>query len=480
MALKHAYLEKLLHKAFDPMFGRVFLEAFLARYDFNTPSYPSHNELEKWNRRALKYYSSWLPKLGQLNFVGVFRIIYGLVSAWKDVVREDHEMRFDDVVRECVSMCGEMTDFLVPKVKMKNEGWASLCHDFVHLVFSVHHKSNQTGYFALLNDLNEQMERAIVPIEHASVYYEEYSYEGMELLATLIKTLEKNLLYFDEIPRKKGKSMTLAKGVLHMVSFARFNDLCRIKGSTKDVETSISTFNSQLFKFVSSLLHICLPRRLQYIVLPLLVRKLQSGPFKLMQKTGRTVDVELFYPLPLSVKREMERLEGSLSARMISVILTICQEYRTHARKLHQINRSQILSYQEKVQRRAQGRDTFLATCSKWFPNHLFNLFTWHTLILENCMKYNSSVVHFSNLPVTLDSKSVPGRMEREYLQKIAWWINEVNKWVPIKERKEHLKLMVQFVCEEVYYSVPSEQGDLVNLTIVLMIDNGFVVNFTV
>ena len=38
----------------------------------------------------------------------------------------------------------------------------------------------------------------------------------------------------------------------------------------------------------------------------------------------------------------------------------------------------------------------------------------------------------------------------------------------------------LQFVCEELYYLVPSEQGDLVNLTIVLMIDNGFVVNFTV
>ena len=34
-ALQHSYLEALIHKAFDPIFGNVFLQEFLVKNAFN-------------------------------------------------------------------------------------------------------------------------------------------------------------------------------------------------------------------------------------------------------------------------------------------------------------------------------------------------------------------------------------------------------------------------------------------------------------
>ena len=474
LALKHTYIEKLVHKAFAPMLNRFIIETFLARYDFNPASSLSQRELEAWNLIALKYYSAWLPKLGQPNFTGVFWTIYGTVSMWRDMIREDHEVGFDDVVRECAGMC--MTTFPALKANRNAQVKAALCQDFVYVVFCAHHKSNQTGYFAILNEMNEQMEKTLISIPHASLYIEEYNYESMELLGILMKTLSDKLDFFDDVSKKNG----LAKGLLQVVSFTRFKDFCRIKGTTKDVESTLAGINISQSEIVSSLVESWLPKELQNLLQPLLQEKLQSLPtFKQMPKTARTVDAELFYPLPLSIKRELERIENSLTAVQFVFLLAVCQEYRTFARDLHNISNTRSLSDQERMQRGVQRRDIFLDTCSKKLPKHFYHLFHWHTMMLDKAMKYGASIVHFSSLPVD-KSNIYPSRMELEYLKNIAWWINEVIKSVPVKERKEHLKLMLQFVSEEVNYLVPFEQGELVSLTIVLMIDGGFKTNLRI
>lgn len=475
-ALHHAYLEMVLHKALDPLFGSRFVSSFLGSYDFDSSHALTNLELEKWNQVAVQQSSAWLLKLNQSNFLSVLKLLYSVVGFWKEVMREEEKMRFEDVMEECAWLCVEMCAHLSDKEDEDIILKADLSRDFVYLLCNIHRRPNQTGYFQMLNEMNEQMESVLIPFETASVDIVEYNYDRVNRFAKLMKSLSRILEFRMEDVIYSNKRTSFAEGMLRLASYSRFREHCRRQGSTRDVEIMLSKVYGILFTFASSILNLCKLKRAQRVLKPLFRDMFKPVAAKSMEKTIRRVYVDLSYPLPLSIKWEFEKSEKGMTSAQLFCCLTASQAYRKFARELHQLHNSSI-SIPEKMDIQRQSLDKYLEMCSQMLPKRFFGFFKGHAFLLAHSMKFDASIVHFSNLPVDTNNDNIREVMGREYLQKIAWWINEVTKAVPVSEREEHLNVMMLFVSEEVSCVIPFEQKEVAELTIDLMIEGGFTTN---
>lgn len=83
------------------------MSSFLGSYDFDSSHALTNLELEKWNQVAVQQSSAWLLKLNQSNFLSVLKLLYSVVGFWKEVMREEEKMRFEDVMEECAWLCVE-------------------------------------------------------------------------------------------------------------------------------------------------------------------------------------------------------------------------------------------------------------------------------------------------------------------------------------------------------------------------------------
>ena len=475
LALRHAYLEALLHKALDPVFGNRFISSFLGSHDTNSFTFL---DLMNWNQKAMQSQSSaWLPKLNQDNFVDVLKLIYAVVGCWKEVVSEKQKMRHENVVEECALLCVEMCADLSVKADEKILRKADLGQDFVYLLYMVHSRPNQAGYFSMLNSMNEQTERLLNPLkQHTSIDIAEYEYEQMHRMALLMKSLTLNLDFGIEKNFINNKRTSCAYGILRVACYSRFREHCRRNGSTQDVEIMMTKVYGSIFASSSLALVYWLPKQVQEVMGPLISDKLMPVAFKSMKKTVRKVSVDLIYPLPLSIKWELERAEEGMTSSQVISCLIVSHGYRKFARELHQLHSSGKFSALEKIAILKTSRDKFAEICARRIPDD-FNLFHRHSLVLTHSIKYDASIVHFSILSLDTNKYDGRGGMAREYLLRIAWWIDEVTKSVPVSEREEHLKMMLQFVRQEVSYLIPFDQKEVAELTIILMIEGGFDTN---
>ena len=478
LALHHVYLEELLHKALDPLFGPSFISSFVGSYEFDPPHALTYLDLIKWNKKAVLKSSAWLLKLGQSNFADAIKTIFVVVGCWKEVVRTEQNMRHANVVEECALLCVEMCANLFIKADENILRKTDLCRDFFFLLYNVHRRPNQTGYFSILNGMNEQMERVLNPIkQQISIEIVEYNYDEMHRLALLMKSLPVSLNIGIENNLINSKPTSCAEGMLRVASYSRFREHCRRKGSTRDVERMQSEKFGSSFTVSCMIYMTWLPLKVQEVLLPIFREILKQVKVKSIEVTVRKVEVDLLYPLPLSIKLEFERTEEGMTSGQVIGFLFFSQSYRSFARQLHQLHSLERYSTAEKLATHKASRDKYLEVCSQRLPNNFVNLFHWHTLMLTQYIKYDASIVHFTNLPVDAVKDDDRGGMGREYLQRIAWWINEVTESVPIYEREEHLKLLLQFVSQEVNYVIPFEQRELTDLTIMLMIEGAFNTN---
>ena len=471
LALRHAYLEALLHKALDPLFGSSFVISFLASYDFDQPQDLSDLHLEMWNRRAIQQSSAWLLKLNYRNFTGLIDVIFTVVCNLKEVVRREQLMRYEDVVEECAWRCVELSVFFRGKDDVNIRQKADLCRDFVYVIYNVHRRPNQTGYFSMLNAMNEEIERSLYRFERTSVNIVEYDYEQMNRLAMILKALQPNLNFGFENILNREKPTPYAEGLLRFACYTRFKELCRREGTTQDLEITLSKADENWNALVSTILEFWLPNRNLNVFRPIFNDMSRPVAFISITKKDKTVNSDNFYPLPLSIIRAFEKTEASMTSSEICCCLIMSLGYRKFAYELKQLHNNSQIPFPKKIAIQKHSRLEFLKTLPR--ESVPFNLFHWHTLMLTHSMTYNSSTVHFSNLPVEINRESSPGGLEWKLLQNIAWWINEVTKSVPISERNEHLKMVMEFTRHEVSEVIPFEQRELFNSTIVLMIDGG-------
>ena len=472
-ALRHAYLEALLHKAFDPLFGSSFLDSFIGAYEFDPSHSLAYLDLIKWNRKAVSQSSSWLPKLNQSNFGDMLKIIYAVVGCWKEMISEEQKMRHEDVVEECTGLCVVMCAYLTKKGDERIGQKVDSCQSLVYVVYSIHHRPNQTGYFAMLNAMNEQLERLLIPSMQASVDIVEYEYEKMNRLAVLVRALSSNL----DLDLKRNLSRNVltsyAQHFLRIASYSRFIELCRKNGTTPDLEIAVSNTIRSLNTLTPAILELWLSGKIRKVLWPVFRNIFKPVPCNSMEMTVKAVKPDTIYPLPLSIKWEFGKKEKWLTPAQVICCLVISQSYSKFAHELRQLHISGKTLISEKMAIQNTIRDKYLEIWAQKLSKDDYELLQRHALMLTHSMEYNASIVHFSKLPVDTNNGSSRRDMGRAYLQRIAWWINEVTKSVPASEREDHLKMMLHFVNEEVICVIPFKQRESVKSTIVLMISGG-------
>ena len=459
LALKHAYLEALLHKAFDPLFGDIYVQEFLADNDFE---YYTFLNLELWSRKALDgQASTWLSKLGILDFHNLLSIIYVTVNKWKDAVSEQEVFRSNDVVRECAmisriycNILSNMLDEYEKKIQVE------LVQEFIYLVYRVHvlHTNTSTSYFELLNETNEYLEKALLVLDHILIDYISCGYETVSSLAkTLLADVEDFPNTFSVVT---NLSVNHAKEALRLVNLARNSD-------ANVVEEMMIGNCSKL----PSILNHWLKGKAKHILREIVGLRIFPLAVKSIEKTRRTSFAGSTYPVPLPISRKIQAMEKNtvISTKKMSSILMLCEEYRTVARTLHQLyQKPSQLADADRRKGRERVYEVFLKLCSDCFPPRIVAHFRMHLHFMNYSLDYHPKLIHFTNLPMN----PVNG-IEWNYLQNLATWINELAKTVPERERKEFMRLMLQFVTLEVGCLIPEEQQELMKLSVILMIDGG-------
>ena len=475
-ALQHAYLEAFIHKAFDPIFGKVFLQEYLAENDFCEDTL-HEMDLHKWSQKAKQKSSPWLTKLRQEDFRPILKRISITVSNWMHVIDKEEYMVRSDVVHECASKCKFVCDSLFKRyTQVERVGQAILNQEFLNLVFKVQlttktAKLKQERYFELLNKASEQMERTYINNRHYLVKISLYNYEKVSIIARMLfKSSEAS-----ELPVTTPcptKSFQNAKEALRIVNTARYNLLPPFDVYIKSREEAMIGACSDLHTFSTTILNKWPKGKARTILQNCLILEVYPHTVKSSGKGDHSIPVDLSFPLPLSISREIRALANNMTFDEIMNILEACREYRKVVRILngfaHMAEQMSAFDISSKRQNICEEFTSKLP--SRRLPPNVANLLCMHVRILRYALEYVPEQVHYSNIPVT---KKAQIGMERDYLQKLAYWINEVTRVVPEAKRKAHFQLMFRFITQEVRCLIPEDQRELVLMTTVLMIEGG-------
>ena len=471
LAFQHAYLEALIHKAFDPIFGNAFLEKFLSENDFN-PDKIDHMDFKKWSRRIPRTYSAWLPKLGQKNYEFILERIILILSSWSDLVAMDERMFRTDVVDECAFKCKSTCDFFYANASGRYRLLqAILNQEFLYLVYKVQEVTNnahldQARYFELLNKANEEMERTYVDIKYDQVNYSVYDYEKMSTLAKMLPS--KGIDLPGTITSLSIPVQSAAKEAVRIVNSARHNALHLLDANSKDLEEAMIGTCSELRSFSTTKLKEWAKGKSDTIIHGILILNVFAPAVRCIGKSSHSIYTDSSFPVPISIMREIKAVANDMTHDEIMSILKACEEYRQVARLLDDINRPEQRSLKLLKLKEFEKRLTILRSIR--LPPDLSDLFNIHVGIMSYAAEFLPSIVHFSNVPVNERARI---GMERDYLQKLAYWINGLTKVIPEGKREAHFQLMFRFITVESKCLIPEDQRELVMMTLILMIDGG-------
>ena len=478
-ALKHAYLEALLHKALDSLFGGDFIGQYIKDNDFNTLTLRSMSE-ESWCHKVHWYFSAWEIKLDEDRFGDTLKTISMTISTWKDFIGKEQNMLSEDVVWECANIC---------KLICQSDAFATLEMDgrisqvninqsFLYLVYRIRILSidniskAQVSYFELLNSTNELMEiTAISPTEKLKTgkRIEVYNYEKVSKLAVLLTNMIENS--HSLAIQSTRRSSNYAKGALRFVVSARMNEQQVLAGRSKDMKETMITECKNLCTFTTASLEEWAKGRAKDIIGEILTLSVFPPAVQSIEKVTLLIQTDTDYPLPISIVREIESMESKMRPAELISILTICQKYRVVARMSHKIYRKQrsVMSMDEKSKHRGKLQESILTLCSRVLPPIIVDSFRMHFQSLNFILDYLPSMEHYSKL--TFDRLK---NTNEDYLHLLTGWINEASKAVPDCKRNEFLQLMMKAVIHEVKNLIPEEQRrQSVYWAMLLMIDGG-------
>ena len=472
-ALQHAYLEALIHKAYDPIFGNVFLQEFIAENDFTTDRL-GERDLNKWSRRVPSKYSAWLTKLEVKSFELLLLNISFVVNSWKDVIDAGAFIEHPDVVEECAIRCMQVCDLRYRRSSQKERAdQASLNEAFLDWVFKVQlaitsiPHFNQARYFELLNKASEHMERTSMEyIRFDQVNPALSNYERVSGLAAKMVSTKFNVA-IDPLATSNPTNFQLAKEALRIVNSARFISLHSFGTYSEDVEEAMIGICDYLNTFsTSSLIHWA-KGKAKTIIQDTLSLNIFPTSVSSIERSSRRISVESCFPLPLSILQENKKAASNMTYDEVVNILDACKMYRRVARLIDDICHKRTYQVPDKQQ-------IFNAFLSQLhfikLPPNVSELFNMHIRIMSYALEYLPNLVHFSNIPV---SEKASIGMERDYLQKITHWINAITIVVPEAKRRAHFQLMFEFIALEVKCLIPEDQRELVMMTLILMIDGG-------
>ena len=454
LALKHAYLEAFLHKAFDPLFGDVYVHDFLAENHFDYYLCPILEQI-KWTQRAKEHSPAWLSKLGLADFFSVIQLIYATVSKWKNVVNELEVLGSEDVVRECAMMSKRFCNSV-----LYQDDEIEMMQEIIYLVYRVHvlHTNTLTSYFELLNETNEYLEKALLPLDYGKVIHFRCEYEEVNSLARVL------LAEVDEVPDTSSvvtkSSANHAKEALRLVNLARNSDA--------NVVEEMMIGNC---KTLPSILNQWLKGKPKHFLLEILSLHIFPLAVKSIEREKKTSCTGSTYPLPLPLSRDIQAMEKSMLAFPNKTIgaLMACEWYRKVLRSLYDLYRAgSMIPASRKLKKRDSIHNSFFKMCADAFPPNVTAHFRMHFQVMNYALEYHPYLTHFSKLPVS----AINGK-EWDYLQNLVSWINDLSKAIPERERKEYMQLMLQFVTLEVSYLFPVEERELMRLSVILMIDGG-------
>ena len=475
IALQHAYLEALLHKAFDTVFGKAFVNEFLTKNTF-IPDDICKMDLKIWSQNIPKSSSIWLSRLGLNDFGLLLKRISVTVSTWKDVIRVDEPIVCKDLVEECASKCKLVLDTHYSNIFPEDRtAQAKVDQLFLHLVYRVQVISNtallgQARYFELLNRTSEQMERACIDVKNEQVLgVSVFDYDKVSDLARMLLT--KSEAYdLKLLPINPARSVQYAKEALKVVNYARFNRLRQLEGHSKETEEAMIGVCHELHTYSSTNLKAWTKGEVERIIQPILTLNVFLLAVKSIEMSSQNIVADSSFFLPLSLWREIKTVANDLTLDEMLNILQACQEYREVARLLDDFARREgHMSVIKKSLKRKELYRKLAHFRSITLPSHLSELFNMHVRVLSHASEYLPELVHFSNMPM---DETLIG-LEAVYLQKLAYWINEVTKVVPEERRKEHIWLMITFITQEIECLFPKGQRELSLMTMILMLDGG-------
>ena len=468
-ALQHAYMEALMHKAFDPLFGKFFLQEFLSKNTFALDKV-SVMDFKMWNiKAAQKASSAWPLKLGVKNFEPLLQMISMTVSNWMEVLPKEESMVHSDVVEECASKCKLICESLCANISVKGRlNQVALNEAFLYLVFEVQvvtktAQLHQLHYFEVLNNAVEQMERTYIDIRKYQVSMPVYNYDKIsELAKMLLKDSSK-----DSNP-SPTRSVRHAKEALRIVN--RFNKIPKFDSYSKENEEAMICVCSELHTFSTNSLKTW--TKAETIVENILNLKVFPPAVKSIEFSSHNISAESFFSLPLSIMREIEAVANDMTLKEIMEVLKACEEYRKISRLLDDFHRrAKETSASEENTMSLEIQRTLIQMRSRRLPQNLMSLFTMHVYIMINVSRHVLDAVHFSNIPALSEGAGIG--LEREYLQNFAYWINNATKFIPKEQLERHFQSMLQLITLEVNCMIPEDERKLVMMTLMLMIDGG-------
>ena len=477
-ALQHAYLEALIHKAFDPIFGNVFLQEFLIKNAFNSEKV--HDvDFKRWSQRAAQRASSaWLTKLNVKNFEPLLERINLTLSSWKDLIEEKESIVHSDVIEECASKCKLVCE-KVPEKKRPQQ--AILNQEFLYLVYLAQVATQtaqlkQARYFELLNNANEQMERTYIVIKKYQVDVAFYNDEKMRNLARMLLESSEAI---DMPPAtfSPTKSILNAREALSIVGAARYNvrrpldDYSVDMDYSKSIEEAMISVCSDLHTFSTTTLKGWAKGKSGKIIQSILSLEVFPPAAKFIEKSGQLFSADSFFPLPLSALRIIEAVANDMTSDEIMCIVKASEEYRQLARRSDAFfRRASTMAAGEKNLLSKEYHSTLDKLRSRDLPIELMNLFIIHLDVMTSAMEYLPNLVHFSNMHMS--EKALVG-VERDYLNNFAYWINEVTNVIPEEQRDKCFPQMFLLITLEVNCLIPEDRRKLVMMTLMLMLKGG-------